>query len=111
MFYPSLATLHERCVQLTTKVYALSFELAQNDEWHVVLTSISGASIGEVMMPFHGPLNAGKLLPQPFYRRAADGNLYTFQEFLAYYGEERSHSLWALAAPCYDHMIVIVHEA
>ncbi len=109
-YYVTLASLHERCVQLPTKVYALSFEPAQNDAWHVVITSMSGESVGEAMMPCHGPLNPWQLLPQPFYSIAADGNLYTFQEFRDYYGEETFHSLWRLAAPCYDHMIDIVDQ-
>ena len=71
---------------------------------------MTGESVGEILMPCHGPLNPWQLLPQPFYRIAADGNLYTSQEFLAYYGEETSHSLWTLAAPFYDHMIDIVDE-
>ena len=91
-------------------MYELNLELAQNDSWRVVLTSVSGESVGEVMMPCHGPFNPWQLLPQPSLRIAADGNLYTFQEFLAYYGEETSHSWWTLAAPCYDHMIDILDE-
>ena len=71
---------------------------------------MTGESVGEILMPCHGPLNPWQLLPQPFYRIAADGNLYTFQEFSAYYGEETSHSLWTLAAPFYNHMIDIVNE-
>ena len=106
----TLATLRERLVQLPTKVYALNFEPAQNDEWNLVLTSMTGESVGEIMMPCDGRLNPWQLLPQPFYSIAADGNLYTFQEFRAYYGQETSHSLWRLAAPCYDHMIDIVDE-
>ena len=109
-FYPCLASLHERCEQLITKVYALSVQLAQNEERHLVLASMSGAVVRDVNMPLCGSLTDGKLLPQPLYRRAADGNLYTLQEFLAYYGEETSHSLWARAPPCYDHRIVVVDE-
>ena len=109
-FYPCLASLHERCEQLITKVYALSVQLAQNEERHLVLTSMSGAAMGNVKMPLCGSLTAGKLLPQPLYRRAADGNLYTLQEFWAYYGAETCNSLWVRAAPSYDHGIVVVDE-
>ena len=109
-FYVTLATLHERCVQLPTQLYALLWEPAPQDACNMVLTSMTGESVGEIMMPRDGPLNPWQLLPQPFYSIAADGNLYTFQEFLAYYGEETSHSLWTLAAPCYDHMIDIMDE-
>ena len=81
-YYVTLATLRERLVQLPTKVYALNFEPALNDEWNMVLTSMTGESVGEIMMPCDGPLNPWQLLPQSFYRTAADGNLYTFQDFL-----------------------------
>ena len=108
--YQTLTTLHERCVQLPTKVYALNLQLAQDDSWRVVLSSMNGQPVGEFIMPSHGPLNPWQLAPQSSLRIAADGNLYTLQDFVAYYGEEISHSLWARAAPCYDHRIDFLHE-
>ena len=108
--YQSLSTLHDRCVQLPTKVYALSFHIAPCDSWRVVLSSMNGQPVGEFIMPCHGPLNPWQLVPQSSLRIAADGNLYTLQDFVAYYGEEISHSLWARAAPCYDHRIDFLHE-
>ena len=102
--------MHERCVQLPTKVYALSLDIAPDDSWRVVLSSMNGQPVGEFIMPSHGPLNPWQLVPQSSLRIAADGNLYTLQDFVAYYGEEISHSLWARAAPCYDHRIDFLHE-
>ena len=92
-YYVTLATLHERCVQLPTKVYALNLEPAQNDAWNMVLTSMTAESVGTIMMPCDGPLNPWQLLPQPFYSIAADGNLYTFQDFVTYYGIARASKL------------------
>ena len=91
-------------------MYALNLELAQNDSWRVVLSSMNGQPVGEFIMPCHGPLNPWQLVPQSSLRIAADGNLYTFQDFVTYYGEETSHSWWARAAPCYDHRIDFLHE-
>ena len=45
------------------------------------------------MMPCDGPWKPWQLLPQPFYSIAADGNLYTFQDFVAYYGIARAAKL------------------
>ena len=110
-YYVTLAALHERCVQLPTKVYALNLEPAQHDAWNMVLTSLNGESVGEILKPAGGlRLDPWKLLPQPFYSIAADGNLYTYQEFRDYYGEETFHSSWKRAFPCYDHDIDIVDE-
>ena len=109
-FYPYVEPLHQRCEQLITKVYALSVQLAQGEKRRLVLASMSGAVVREVDMPLCGSLADGKLLPQPLYRRAADGNLYTLQDFRAYYGADRCNILWVRAAPCYDHRIVLVDE-
>ena len=107
--YQTLTTLHERCVQLPTKVYALNLQLAEDDSWRVVLSSMNGEPVGEFIMPSHGPLNPWQHVPQSSLRIAADGNLYTFQDFVDYYGEETSHRWWARAAPCYDHKIDFLH--
>ena len=110
-YYVTLATLHERCVQLPTKVYALNYEPAQNHAWNMVLTSMTGECVGEIMEPASGePVNPRKFLPQPFYCVAQDDNLYTFQEFRDYYGEETFHRMWSRAAACYDHNIEVVDE-
>ena len=110
-YYVTLASLHERCVQLPTKVYALNYEPAQNHAWNMVLTSMTGECVGEIMEPASGePVNPRKFLPQPFYCVAQDDNLYTFQEFRDYYGEETFHRMWTRAAACYDHNIEVVDE-
>ena len=63
------------------------------------------------MEPARGePVNPRKLLPQTFYCVAQDDNLYTFQEFRDYYGEETFHRMWSRAAACYDHNIEVVDE-
>ena len=108
--YQTLITLHERCVQLPTKVFALSFDIAPDDSERVLLSSMNAQPVGEFIVPTHGPLNPWQAVPQSSLRRAADGNLYMLQDFVAYYGEEVSHSLWERAAPCYDHRIDFVHE-
>ena len=108
--YEALITLHDRCVQLPRKVYELSLHSAANDSWRVVLSCMNGEPVGECILPCSGPLNPWQLAPQSSLRIAADGNVYTLQDFVAYYGEEISHCLWARAAPCYDHGIDFLHE-
>ena len=71
---------------------------------------MNGEPVGECILPCSGPLNPWQLAPQSSLRIAADGNVYTLQDFVAYYGEEISHCLWARAAPCYDHGIDFLHE-
>ena len=107
-FCQTLGTVHERCLQLPTVLYTLHLKTAPDDSGQMALTSMSGVSVSKVMMLGRGPVNPWPLVPQPFYRIAADGNLYTFDEFVAYYGEENTQNLWTLAAPCYDHEIVMV---
>ena len=107
-FYQTLGTVHERCLQLPTVFYTLHLQTDPDDAGHMHLTSMSGVSVSKVMMLGRAPVNPCPLVPQPFYRIAADGNLYTFEEFVAYYGEENTQNLWTLAAPCYAHEIVMV---
>ena len=108
MFYDTLGTLQEWCLQLPNVVYTMHFEPAEADAWHVRITTMSGVAVSDAIMRCHGPLNAWEHLPQPLYRIAGDGNLHTFQEYAAYYGEEKSKELWTRAAPCYDHLIDLV---
>ena len=101
-------TWRERCLHLPTVVYTMHFEPAEADAWHVRITTMSGVAVSDAIMRCHGPLNAWEHLPQPLYRIAGDGNLYTYQEYAAYYGEEKSKEWWSRAAPCYDHLILLV---
>ena len=71
---------------------------------------MSGVAVRHASVPRDEPVNVWKHLPPPLYRVAADGNLYTFQDYAAYYGEERSKELWTRAAPCYDHLINLVTQ-
>ena len=71
---------------------------------------MSGVTVKVSIVRRDEPWNAWEHLPQPPHRIAADGNLYTFQEYAVYYGEERSKGFWTRAAPCYDHLINLVTQ-
>ena len=107
-FYQTLGTVHERCLQLPTVCYTLHLQTDANEAGNVYLTSMSGVAVSTVMTLGRAPVNPCPLLPPPFYRIAADGNLYTFEEFHAYYGGQKTQNLWTLAAPCYAHEIRMV---
>ena len=105
-----LESLHRQCLQLPTVVYTLHWEPAEDDACHVRTTTMSGVAVRHASVPRDEPVNVWKHLPPPLYRVAADGNLYTFQDYAAYYGEERSKVFWTRAAPCYDHLINLVTQ-
>ena len=44
----------------------------------------------------------------PFYRVAADGNLYSFEDYAAYYGEDMCEEFWTCDALCYDYLIHLI---
>ena len=107
-FYQTLGTVHERSLQLRTVCYTLHLQIDGDDAGQMHLRSMSGVSVSKVMMMGRAPVNPWLLVPQPFYRIAADGNLYTFEEFHAHYGGDNTQNLWTLAAPCYDHRILLL---
>ena len=102
--YESLISLHERIVQVPTKVFALSLP---DDSGRMLLSSMNARPVGEFIIPTHGRLNLWEAIPQCSHRRNANGNLYMLQDWVA---GEVSHSLWEHGAPCYDHRIDVVCE-
>ena len=107
-FYDTLSMLHAQCSELPTKVYTMHFQPTEADAWQVRMTTMSGRHVCDVAMPCTGTMNALEHVPQPLYRVAGDGNLYTHQQYTAYYGEEITKQWWSSAAPCYDHRICLV---
>ena len=71
---------------------------------------MSGVAVRHVSVPRDEPVDVWKHVPPPLYRVAADGNLYTFEDYAAYYGEETSKVFWTRAAPCYDHLTHLVTQ-
>ena len=107
-FYDTLSILHAQCSQLPTKVYTMHFPPMEADAWQVRMTTMSGRHVCDVAMPCTGTMNALEHVPQPLYRVAGDGNLYTHQQYTAYYGEEITKEWWSSAAPCYEHRICLL---
>ncbi len=70
-------------------------------------TTISGDVVSEIVLGRDASLNRWEHVPEPFFRIAEDGNLYTREEFQDYYGH-KACDRWASAFPCYEHAISVI---
>ena len=102
--------LHRQCLKLRTVVYTLHWASQANGVLHVRMTGMNGETVSQASMPCREPFHAWKHVPSPFYRVAADGNLYSFEDYAAYYGEVKSKEFWTRDAPCYDHLIHLITQ-
>ena len=73
-------------------------------------TTLSGQLVSNVVVGRGVPLNAWQHVPEPLYRIAEDGNLYTRQEFEHFYGQ-KAYDQWTFAPPCYEHVIDVINGA
>ena len=103
-------TLYQQCLQLRTVVYTLRWVLPENGVHHVRITGMNGETVSQASMSRGEPLQAWKHVPLPFYRVAADGNLYSFEDYAAYYGEDMCEEFWTRDAPCYDYLIHLIAQ-
>ena len=108
VFCNILETLHQRCFHFPSVVYTVGLEPAGDDQWQTRTMTMGGLVVSEHVVPRLVPLNPGQHLPQPPYRIARDGNLYTFPEYSAYYGNDKSSWMWYQAPPCYEHALELV---
>ena len=104
-FYNIVNMLHQQILQLPTVVYALHWAPQENNSCHVRMTAMSGNTVSQASVPCDEPFQAWKHVPPPPHRIAADGNLYTLEDWAAYCREEKSKELGTHAAPCYNHLI------
>ena len=102
--------LHQQCLRLPTVVYTLHWAPPENDSCHVRLTTMNGNVVNQACVPCMELIQAWMHVPPPPYRVAADGNLYTCEDYAAYYGEMDSNEFWTRDAPCYDHLIHLVTQ-
>ena len=109
-FYDIVNMLHQQCLKLPTVVYALHWAPQENNSCHVRMTAMSGDTVNQASVPCDEPFQAWKHVPPPPYRVAADGNLYTFEDYAAYYGEVKSKEFWTRDAPCCDHLIQLITQ-
>ena len=79
--FQSLDIVHQSCLQVPTVLYTLHCEVTEADFCRVQSTTMSGQLVNDVVMRRGVPLNAWQHVPEPPYRIADDGNLYTRQEF------------------------------
>ena len=107
-FYDILYHLHQRCFHIPSVVYTVGLEPAGDDQWQTRTMTMSGLVVSEHVVPRLVPLNPWQHFPQPPYRIARHGNLYTFPEYDAYDGNEKSSGMWQKAPPCYEHLLDLV---
>ena len=97
--FQSLDIVHQNCLQVPTVLYTLHCEVTEADFCRVQSTTMSGQLVNDVVVRRGVPLNAWQHVPEPPYRIADDGNLYTRQEFEHYDGQ-KACDLWTRAPPC-----------
>ena len=110
-FYDIVNMLHQQCLKLPTVVYTLHWAPQENNSCHVRMTTMNGDTVNQASVPCDEPFQAWKHVPPPPYRVAADGNLYSFEDYAAYYGEAKCKEFWTRDAPCYDHLIHLITES
>ena len=103
-------TLHQQCFKLRTVVYTLHWVSHENGIHHVRMTGMNGETVSQASMLRGELFQAWKHVPPPLYRVAADGNLYSFEDYAAYYGQVKSEEFWTRDAPCYDHLIHLIAQ-
>ena len=106
----SLQHVHENCWTISSVVYTLHCEVVGPDSRCVRATTMSGDVVSEIRLGRDASLNRWEHVPEPFFRIAEDGNLYTREEFQDYYGH-KACDRWASAFPCYNHAIDVIVDA
>ena len=106
----SLQHVHEICSTFLSVAYTLHCEDVDTDSRRVRTTNMSGEVVCENVLRRDESLNRWEHVPDPFFRIAEDGNLYTRQEFQDYYCD-RGGDRWASACPCYNHAIHMICDA
>ena len=102
--YESLISLHERCVQVPTKVLALSLP---DDSGRMLLSSMNAGPVGDYIILSRWSSNLWELIPQCSHRRSRNWNLYMQQDWD---GGEEPPLLWEDGDRCFDHRIDVVLE-
>ena len=108
--FKSLQHVHQNCWTVSSVVYTLHCEVVEPDSLCVRATTLNGDLVSEVVLGREVPLNSWKHVPEPFFRIAEDGNVYTRKEFEDYYGH-KAYDRWASALPCYEHAIAVIVDA
>ena len=104
-----LEKLSEQVLGMDTVVYTMSVDFAL-DGLCVRTTNMAGVEVHSGKMSWWQPVTPSRHYPEPVYRMARDGNLYTCPEYSAHYGVEKAASRWLASPACYDHDIRIVDE-
>ena len=108
-FCDLLEKLSEQVLGWNTVVYTMSFDFTSDGLW-VRTTNMAGVEVNSCKMSWWQPVTPSRHCPEPVYRLARDGNLYTCQEYFAHYGDEQAASRWLASAACYDHDIQFVDQ-
>ena len=106
-FCALLEKLCEQVLGMNTVVYTMSADFAL-DGLCVRTTNMAGVEVHSGKMSWWQPVTPSRHYPEPVYRMARDGNLYTCPEYFAHYGVEKALSRWSASPACYDHDIQIV---
>ncbi len=99
----SLNPVHENCLTVASVIYTLHCEVIGLNCLRVQARSLNGRIVSDAVVDPDETLNAWQHVPQPLYRIAEDGNLYTEQEFEQLYRKNASDE-WTFAPPCYEHV-------
>ena len=105
-----LETLCEQVLGMARVVYTISVHMALDGVCEVRTTNMSGVEVHSGTMCLWKPVIPSHHYPEPVYRIACDGNLYTSLEFSAYYGADNAACKWSQSPACYDHDIELVDE-
>ena len=109
-FYDVLETLCDRCLEMACVVYTIFVELAHDCQCQIRTRNMNGTEVHSCMMSWWEPVKPWQHYPEPVYRIACDGNLYTFTEYCTYYGSHKAAWMWLHSLACYDHVIQLVDE-
>ena len=85
-------------------------EFADDLEIQTRTRTMTGTVVSECLVPCWEPLKPWQNFPEPPYRIACDGNLYTFAEHCTYYGLQKAAGMWHQSPPCYEHILQLVDE-
>ena len=109
-FCDVLETLCEQVLGMAWVVYTISVDIALDGECQVRTRNMNGTEVHTGTMFWWEPVRPWQHYPEPVYRMACDGNLYTFTEYCAYYGSDKAACRWLHSPACYDHEIQLVDE-
>ena len=95
---------------MASVVYTISVDMALDGVCEVRTRNMNGNEVHTGTMFWWEPVIPSRHYPEPVYRMACDGNLYTFSEYCAYYGLDKAASRWLQSPACDDHDIELVDE-